>query len=108
MGGVLKAGDVVDVVATFYPEKAGTRSAITKTIMQHADIVAVGEHDGKIESITLALPLEQVELLQHTNCVGRVSYVLVPQNGDVMRTAGVTNEEMCRIYKMECGAKGSV
>ena len=105
VGGKLKKGDYVDIVATLNADMLGTNTPITRTIIQQAEVLDTNGYGDDITSVTLALTLEQVEILQHAYTVGEISYVLAPKDAKLVRTTGMINKWLCDKYGFVCVQK---
>ena len=99
LGGVVKKGDLVDVIVTLDGERIGSSNGVTKTIIQAAEVYAV-VHDkiAGSSSMALLLTLEQAELLTHAQSIGSISYTLYVDGSDLVRTAGVTTSSFMDKY----------
>ncbi len=105
VGGKLKKGDFVDVVATLNADMLGTNTPITRTIIQQAEVLDTNGYGDDITSVTLGLTLEQIEILQHAYTVGDITYVLAPKNAKPVRTTGMINKWLCAKYDFVCAPK---
>lgn len=105
VNGSLVKGDYVDVIVTLSGAKLKADTDITKTILQGVEIFDVGKDGGKIQSVTLLLTLEQIEIVKHAYSIGDVSYALNPGNPKTSRTTGIINKGFCERYNFNCSAK---
>ncbi len=102
VGGKVKKGDYLDVIAAFDGGKLGAQTGITKTILQGVEVFDVTGKDEEITGVTLLVTLEQAEILSHAYTVGTITYALNPGNPKTAKTTGMINSWLCERYGFKC------
>lgn len=92
VNGNIQKGDYVDIIALMEGNKMGAKQNISKTILQSVEVFDIAKADGNVSNITLLLTLEQAEVVEMAQTMGRITYTLNPGNSRTARTAGVTNK----------------
>ncbi len=99
VGYMIKPGDNVDALLTYQQGEGRQVHNVTATILQAAQVVAVGtEFSGsdtgkKYNTLTLAVTPEEAELIIFANSHGRVSFALRP--------VGETTKEKIRVMAID-------
>ena len=99
VGGKLKKGDAVDIIATIYSTDP-TKQSITKTIFQGVPVFDVMGYGETLSAITLLVTLEQAEIIKHAYNLGDVSYSLNPENAHMRLTYGMTDHDFLARYNI--------
>ena len=90
VGGKVKKGDSVDVIATFRDPMGN--HLFTKTIMQGVKVMDVTGSGKDIRAIILEVTLRQAEIIRHAYASGDVAYALNPAKPILTPTFGIGNQ----------------
>ena len=102
VGGKIKKGDYVDLIASFDASKLQTETNITKAILQGVEVFDYSSENGYI---TLLLTLEQIEIVKHAYAVGTITYALTPGDSARATTTGIINKSLCERFHFSCSKK---